>query len=98
MPPDKTAWELVSGGDNVITVGHVEMPSRAYIAAFGFKGAAQQKPVRLFSGGERDRLNLALTRKQGGNVLLPDEPTTTWTPKRSPRSRTRCWIFPAASS
>lgn len=75
MSPDKTAWELVSGGNNVITVGHVEMPSRAYIAAFGFKGAAQQKPVRLFSGGERNRLNLALTLKQGGNVLLPDEPT-----------------------
>ena len=75
MSPDKTAWELVSGGNNVITVGHVEMPSRAYIAAFGFKGAARQKPVRLFSGGERNRLNLALTLKQGGNVLLPDEPT-----------------------
>ncbi|MGH3627592.1 MAG: ATP-binding cassette domain-containing protein, partial [Sciscionella sp.] len=73
--PDQTAWELVSGGRNVITVGHVDVPSRAYLAAFGFKGPDQQKPARLFSGGERNRLNLALSLKQGGNVLLLDEPT-----------------------
>lgn len=72
---EETAWQAVSGGRDVITVGQVEIPSRAYIAAFGFKGLAQQKPVRLFSGGERNRLNLALTLKQGGNVLLLDEPT-----------------------
>ena len=72
---DKTAWELVSGGHNVLTIGHVEVPSRAYVAAFGFKGADQQKPARLLSGGERNRLNLALTLKEGGNVLLLDEPT-----------------------
>lgn len=75
MDPDRTAWELVSGGDAFLTVGHVEIPSRAYLAAFGFKGPDQQKPARLFSGGERSRLNLALTLKQGGNVLLLDEPT-----------------------
>ena len=75
IAPDKTAWEVVSEGHNVLTVGGVEIPSRAYIAAFGFKGPDQQKPARLFSGGERNRLNLALTLKQGGNVLLLDEPT-----------------------
>jgi ATP-binding cassette ChvD family protein len=72
---DQTAWEAVSGGDDILTVGRVEIPSRAYLAAFGFKGATQQKPARLFSGGERNRLNLALTLKQGGNVLLLDEPS-----------------------
>ena len=75
VDPDKTAWELISGGHNVLIVGHVEVPSRAYVAAFGFRGAEQQKPARLFSGGERNRLNLALTLKEGGNVLLLDEPT-----------------------
>ena len=75
MDSDKNAWELVSVGQNFITVGRVEIPSRAYVAAFGFKGTTQQKPVRLFSGGERSRLNLALALKQGGNVLLLDEPT-----------------------
>ena len=75
VDPGKTAWELISGGHNVLIVGHVEVPSRAYVAAFGFKGADQQKPARLFSGGERNRLNLALTLKEGGNVLLLDEPT-----------------------
>jgi ATPase subunit of ABC transporter with duplicated ATPase domains len=75
IAPDRTAWEIVSGGDDVLRVGAVEMSSRAYLAAFGFKGATQQKPARLFSGGERGRLNLALTLKQGGNVLLMDEPT-----------------------
>jgi ATP-binding cassette ChvD family protein len=75
IDPARTAWEVVSGGDDVLHIGSVEVPSRAYIAAFGFKGPDQQKPARLFSGGERNRLNLALTLKQGGNVLLLDEPT-----------------------
>jgi ATP-binding cassette ChvD family protein len=75
MDPDRSAWELVSDGDAFLTMGQVEMPSRAYVAAFGFKGSDQQKPARLFSGGERNRLNLGLTLKQGGNVLLLDEPT-----------------------
>lgn len=72
---DQTVWEIVSGGEDVLRIGSAEVPSRAYIAAFGFKGTDQQKPARLFSGGERNRLNLALTLKQGGNVLLLDEPT-----------------------
>ena len=75
IDPDRTAWEVVSGGDDVLHIGSVQVPSRAYVAAFGFKGADQQKPARLFSGGQRNRLNLALTLKQGGNVLLLDEPT-----------------------
>ncbi len=75
IDPDRTAWEVASGGQDVLRIGSVEVPSRAYVAAFGFKGADQQKPARLFSGGERNRLNLALTLKQGGNVLLLDEPT-----------------------
>ncbi|AGP66685.1 ABC transporter-like protein [Mycobacterium intracellulare subsp. yongonense 05-1390] len=75
IDPGQTAWEVVSGGDDVLQIGSVQVPSRAYIAAFGFKGADQQKPARFFSGGERNRLNLALTLKQGGNVLLLDEPT-----------------------
>ena len=65
----------MSGGDDMLHIGSVEVPSRAYVAAFGFNGADQQNPARLFSGGERNRLNLALTLKQGGNVLLLDEPT-----------------------
>ncbi len=72
---DKTAWELVGGGLDLIKFGAVEMPSRAYLAAFGFKGPDQQEPARLFSGGERNRLNLALTLRQGGNLLLLDQPT-----------------------
>ncbi|GAA1509365.1 energy-dependent translational throttle protein EttA [Sphaerisporangium rubeum] len=75
IEPKKNVWEVVSDGLDHIKVGHVEMPSRAYIAAFGFKGADQQKPSGILSGGERNRLNLALTLKQGGNVLLLDEPT-----------------------
>ncbi len=75
LDPDRTAWEVVSDGDDVLEIGSVHVSSRTYIAAFGFKGADQQKPARLFSGGERNRLNLALTLKQGGNVLLLDEPT-----------------------
>jgi ATP-binding cassette ChvD family protein len=75
LNPDKTAWQLVSDDNDLIQVGAGQVPSRAYLAAFGFKGTDQQKPARLFSGGERNRLNLALTLKQGGNVLLLDEPT-----------------------
>ena len=68
-------WEVVSDGLDYIQVGNVEMPSRAYVSAFGFKGPDQQKPAGVLSGGERNRLNLALTLKQGGNLLLLDEPT-----------------------
>ncbi|MCL2780083.1 MAG: energy-dependent translational throttle protein EttA [Actinomycetia bacterium] len=71
----KTVWEVVSDGLDHIQVGHVEMPSRAYVSAFGFKGPDQQKRAGILSGGERNRLNLALTLKQGGNLLLLDEPT-----------------------
>jgi ATP-binding cassette ChvD family protein len=71
----QTVWEVVSDGLDHLMVGKVEMPSRAYVAAFGFKGPDQQKPVNVLSGGERNRLNLALTLKIGGNVLLLDEPT-----------------------
>jgi ATP-binding cassette ChvD family protein len=72
---NQTVWEVVSDGLDHLMVGKVEMPSRAYVAAFGFKGPDQQKPVNVLSGGERNRLNLALTLKIGGNVLLLDEPT-----------------------
>ncbi len=72
---NKTVWEVVSDGLDHLMVGKVEMPSRAYVAAFGFKGPDQQKPVKVLSGGERNRLNLALTLKIGGNVILLDEPT-----------------------
>jgi ATP-binding cassette ChvD family protein len=71
----KSVWETVSEGLDYIKVGNVEMPSRAYVSAFGFKGPDQQKPAGVLSGGERNRLNLALTLKQGGNLLLLDEPT-----------------------
>ena len=75
IDPKKTLWEVVSDGLDHIKVGNVEMPSRAYVASFGFKGADQQKPAGVLSGGERNRLNLALTLKQGGNLILLDEPT-----------------------
>ncbi len=75
IDPKKSLWEVVSDGLDHIKVGNVEMPSRAYIAAFGFKGPDQQKMAGVLSGGERNRLNLALTLKQGGNLLLLDEPT-----------------------
>lgn len=75
IDPDKTLWEVVSDGADYIEVGKVQMPSRAYVSAFGFKGADQQKPAGVLSGGERNRLNLALTLKEGGNLLLLDEPT-----------------------
>jgi ATP-binding cassette ChvD family protein len=74
IDPDKTVWEAISGGETTIRVGNVEIPSRAYVAAFGFKGPDQQKPAGLMSGGERGRVNLALTLRQGGNLLLLDEP------------------------
>ncbi|RBY75753.1 energy-dependent translational throttle protein EttA [Geodermatophilus sp. TF02-6] len=75
LDPNKTLWEVVSDGLDHLQVGNVEMPSRAYVAAFGFKGPDQQKKAGVLSGGERNRLNLALTLKQGGNLLLLDEPT-----------------------
>lgn len=75
IDPQKTVWEVVSDGLDFIQVGQVEIPSRAYVSSFGFKGPDQQKPAGVLSGGERNRLNLALTLKQGGNVLLLDEPT-----------------------
>jgi len=75
IDPEKSVWEVVSDGLDYIHVGGVEMPSRAYVSAFGFKGPDQQKRAGVLSGGERNRLNLALTLKQGGNLLLLDEPT-----------------------
>ncbi|HVD53717.1 MAG TPA: energy-dependent translational throttle protein EttA [Propionibacteriaceae bacterium] len=75
LDPRKNVWELVSDGLDHIKVGSFEMPSRAYVASFGFKGPDQQKPAGVLSGGERNRLNLALTLKMGGNLLLLDEPT-----------------------
>jgi ATP-binding cassette ChvD family protein len=75
LDPKKSVWEVVSDGLDHLMVGKVEMPSRAYVAAFGFKGPDQQKPTGVLSGGERNRLNLALTLKLGGNLLLLDEPT-----------------------
>ena len=75
IDPEKTLWEVVSDVADYIEVGKVQMPSRAYVSAFGFKGADQQKPAGVLSGGERNRLNLALTLKEGGNLLLLDEPT-----------------------
>ncbi len=75
IDPEKTVWEVVSDGLDYLKVGNFEMASRAYVASFGFKGPDQQKPAGVLSGGERNRLNLALTLKQGGNLLLLDEPT-----------------------
>ncbi|MGH3119689.1 MAG: energy-dependent translational throttle protein EttA [Streptosporangiaceae bacterium] len=74
IDPAKNVWEAISGGESTIRVGNVEIPSRAYVAAFGFKGTDQQKPAGMMSGGERGRVNLALTLRQGGNLLLLDEP------------------------
>jgi ATP-binding cassette ChvD family protein len=76
IDPQKTLWEVVSDGLDIITVGKTEIPSRAYVSKFGFKGPDQQKKAGVLSGGERNRLNLALTLKEGGNLLLLDEPTT----------------------
>ena len=75
IDPDKKLWEVVSDGLDYMQVGETEVPSRAYVASFGFKGSDQQKPAGVLSGGERNRLNLALTLKAGGNVILLDEPT-----------------------
>jgi ATP-binding cassette ChvD family protein len=75
IAPDRNVWEVISDGESYIRAGGVEIPSRAYVAAFGFKGPDQQKPAGVLSGGERNRVNLALTLKQGGNLLLLDEPT-----------------------
>ena len=75
IDPAKNVWEVISDGQSYITAGKTEIPSRAYVAAFGFKGSDQQKPAGILSGGERNRVNLALTLKQGGNLLLLDEPT-----------------------
>ena len=75
IDPKKTVWEAVSDGLDYIEVGQNEVPSRAYVSAFGFKGPDQQKPAGVLSGGERNRLNLALTLKEGGNLILLDEPT-----------------------
>jgi ATP-binding cassette ChvD family protein len=75
IDPDKNVWQAISDGEPYIRAGRTEIPSRAYVAAFGFKGADQQKPAGILSGGERNRVNLALTLKQGGNLLLLDEPT-----------------------
>ncbi len=75
IDPKKTVWQVVSDGLDYIEVGQTEIPSRAYVSAFGFKGPDQQKPAGVLSGGERNRLNLALTLKQGGNLILLDEPT-----------------------
>ena len=75
IDPDKNVWEVVSDGNDIMMVGETEVPSRAYVASFGFKGPDQQKRAGVLSGGERNRLNLALTLKQGGNLLLLDEPT-----------------------
>ncbi|MEO6201501.1 MAG: energy-dependent translational throttle protein EttA [Cryobacterium sp.] len=75
IDPNKSLWEVVSDGQDYIQVGKTEIPSRAYVSTFGFKGPDQQKKAGVLSGGERNRLNLALTLKQGGNLLLLDEPT-----------------------
>ena len=75
IAPEKNVWQAISDGQTHINVGHTEIPSRAYVAAFGFKGPDQQKPAGVLSGGERNRVNLALTLKKGGNLLLLDEPT-----------------------
>jgi len=75
LPNDKTAWEAISGGQDILTVGRFEMPSRAYLGRFNFKGSDQQKNVGQLSGGERGRLHLAATLLRGGNVLLLDEPS-----------------------
>jgi ATP-binding cassette ChvD family protein len=75
IDPDKNVWEVISDGESYVRAGKSEIPSRAYVAAFGFKGSDQQKLAGVMSGGERNRVNLALTLKQGGNLLLLDEPT-----------------------
>ena len=75
LDPNKTVWEEISGGNDMIDLGGKEVPSRAYVGAFNFKGGNQQKKVGLLSGGERNRVHLAKTLQTGGNLLLLDEPT-----------------------
>jgi ATPase subunit of ABC transporter with duplicated ATPase domains len=96
IDPKKNVWEVVSDGLDWIKVGNVEMPSRAYVGAFGFKGPDQQKPAKVLSGGERNRLNLALTLKQGGNVLLLDEPTNDLDIETLGSLENACWSFGCA--
>ena len=96
IDPAKTVWEVVSGGEAYIHAGRTEIPSRAYVAAFGFKGADQQKPAGLMSGGERGRVNLALTLGRAATCCCSTSPPTTWTPRPWRRWRTRCWSSPAA--
>ncbi len=98
IDPKKNVWEVISDGETFIRVGNVEIPSRAYVAAFGFKGSDQQKPAAVMSGGERNRMNLALTLKQGGNLLLLDEPTNDLDVETLGAWRTRCSSSPAARS
>jgi ABC-type lipoprotein export system ATPase subunit len=97
IDPNKTLWEVVSDGNDYMKVGDTEMPSRAYVAAFGFKGSDQQKPAGVLSGGERNRLNLALTLKQGGNLLLLDEPTNDLDTETSRAWKRRCCEFPGCA-
>jgi len=94
IDPNTKLWEVVSGGNDFMIVGDTEIPSRAYVASFGFKGSDQQKPAGVLSGGERNRLNLALTLKQGGNLLLLDEPTNDLDTETL--ARRRCWRSLAA--
>lgn len=97
IDPDKKLWEVVSGGTDYMMVGETEVPSRAYVAAFGFKGADQQKPAGVLSGGERNRLNLALTLKEGGNLLLLDEPTNDLDVETLPSLEAALLDFPGCS-
>jgi len=90
----KTLWEVVSDGLDVIQVGKVEIPSRAYVSSFGFKGPDQQKKAGILSGGERNRLNLALTLKQGETCCSSMSPPTTWMSRHCPAWKTLCWSFP----
>ena len=96
LSADKSVWEDVSGGNDIMTVGKFEMPSRAYLARFNFRGADQQKLVGQLSGGERGRLHLAKMLSSGANVLLLTSPRTTSTSRRCARSRRRCSSSPAA--
>ncbi len=75
LDPERSVWETISGGQERISVGQRELSTRAYVGSFGFKGADQQKPAGMLSGGERNRLHLACVLKSGGNVILLDEPT-----------------------
>jgi ATPase subunit of ABC transporter with duplicated ATPase domains len=98
LDPTRNVWEVVSDGLDYIRVGQVEMPSRAYESAFGFKGPANMNPSGVLSGGERNRLNLALPLKQGGNHAVWTSRPTTWTWRPWGSLRTPCWSSPAAPS